>query len=74
MEYNLRVVEWSWYWYRSKVIKLSDEYELEYINKNSTLKLNWMNGLNVNQLNVNNWYWIMNISVNPLKSNVNESE
>ena len=32
-----------------------------------------MNGLNVNQLNVNNWYEIMNVSVNSLKSNVIES-
>jgi hypothetical protein len=29
-----------------------------------------MNGLAVNQLNVNNWYEKMNISVNSLKSNV----
>ena len=30
-----------------------------------------MNGLNINQLNVNlSWYEIMNISVNSLKSNV----
>ena len=32
-----------------------------------------MNGLNINQLNVNNWYEIMNISVNSLKSNVTGS-
>ena len=32
-----------------------------------------MNGLNVNQLNVNSWYEIMNISVNSLNSNVIES-
>ena len=31
-----------------------------------------MNGLNVNQLNVNNWYEIMNVSVNSLKYNVME--
>ena len=29
-----------------------------------------MNGLNVNQLNVNNWYEIMNVIVNSLKANV----
>ena len=29
-----------------------------------------MNGLTNDQLNVNNWYEIMNITVNSLKSNV----
>ena len=29
-----------------------------------------MNGLNINQLNVNSWYEIMNVTVNWLKSNV----
>ena len=55
MEYNLSVVEWNWYWYQTKLIKLSDGYELELYKWNSTLviELNWMNGLNVNQLNVN---------------------
>ena len=37
MEYNLRDVEWSWYWYRSKIIKLSDKCELKLCKWNSTL-------------------------------------
>ena len=36
MEYNLSDVEWSWFWYRSKLIKLSDKYELELYKWNST--------------------------------------
>ena len=54
-----------WIWIVNK-----NECELKLCKWNSTLKLNWINGLNVNQLNVNNWYEIMNISVNSLKSNV----
>ena len=34
------------------------------------LAIELINGLNVNQLNVNNWYETMNISVNSLKANV----
>ena len=34
------------------------------------LAIELINGLNVNQLNVNNWYEIMDVSVNSLKANV----
>ena len=57
MEYNLSQVEKSWFWYRSKLIKRSDEYELESCNEIQLLWLNELaieliNGLNVNRSNV----------------------
>ena len=36
MKYNLSDVEWNWYWYQSKLLKLSDKCELELYKWNST--------------------------------------
>ena len=48
MEYNLSNVEWSWFWYRSKLIKWSDEYELELCNE---IQLLWLNELAIELMN-----------------------
>ena len=52
MEYNLDNVEWIWFWYLSKLIKWSDDYELELWNEIQPYLLNesieLINGLNIN--------------------------
>ena len=63
MEYNLRDVEWSWYWYQTKLIKLSDKCELELYKWNSTFRIELNEWIGCKSIECElNLYEIMNIS------------
>ena len=71
MKYNLSDVEWSWFWYQSKLIKLNDKCELKLYKWNSTLVIELNEWIECKSIECKlSWYGIMNISVNSLKSNV----